>query len=204
MTGIILYGPPASGKSTITRTLTALDSRFQLFQRLKAGKGRRAEYRMTTCAHLQQLRSRGEILWENTTYGSVYAVDRPELSRVVEAGEVPVIHLGQPDAVKALLSYTSMSWLVVSLTCARNAALARIAARGTGDYEARKEAWDQTVPLDIADLAVDTSASNPEQDATLIRVAHQALEKEPGMRFLTRSNSAARPQSGAVRCSNRR
>ncbi|MBB5495780.1 guanylate kinase [Nocardiopsis metallicus] len=175
MTGIILYGPPASGKSTITRTLTALDSRLQLLRRLKAGEGRRAEYRMTTYAHLQQLRSRGEILWENTAYSSVYAVDRPELSRLVEAGKVPVVHLGQPDAVKALLSCTSMAWLVVSLTCPRPVAMARIEARNTGDDSARRLTWDQTAPLAVTDLKIDTSAVTPEWAAALIRSAHQVI-----------------------------
>ncbi|MGH2941284.1 MAG: hypothetical protein ACRDLN_00705 [Solirubrobacteraceae bacterium] len=38
--GVALYGPPASGKDTITRALTELDARYVHYLRLKAGSGR--------------------------------------------------------------------------------------------------------------------------------------------------------------------
>ena len=34
--GVILYGPPAAGKDTITGELLALDPRYRQFSRLKA------------------------------------------------------------------------------------------------------------------------------------------------------------------------
>jgi predicted PilT family ATPase len=35
--GILLYGPPAAGKDTITTALAALDARYAPFRRLKVG-----------------------------------------------------------------------------------------------------------------------------------------------------------------------
>lgn len=176
-TGVLLYGPPAAGKSTITQALTSSDDRFQLFQRLKVGRGRRTEYRMTTSTRLQQLREAGGIIWENVVYGATYAIDRQELSRMVASGVRPVIHLGQPEAVKVLLSHTSLTWLVVSLRCPRKVALARMSARGTGDDHARMRVWDQTVIPPFKDLDVDTSVSTPEEAAALIRSALEASVK---------------------------
>ncbi|MGK5554002.1 hypothetical protein ACSNOI_20525 [Actinomadura kijaniata] len=40
--GIVLYGPPASGKDTITAASSALDDRYVYFHKLKVGAGRSA------------------------------------------------------------------------------------------------------------------------------------------------------------------
>ena len=40
MLGVILYGPPAAGKDTVTRELTTLEGEVHLFSRVKAGSGR--------------------------------------------------------------------------------------------------------------------------------------------------------------------
>ncbi|MFD0564440.1 hypothetical protein ACFQ2M_22355 [Kitasatospora saccharophila] len=50
-TGIILYGPPASGKDTITAALIEQDPRLAQFARLKIGGGRSQGYRMGTPAN---------------------------------------------------------------------------------------------------------------------------------------------------------
>ncbi|MDO3687683.1 hypothetical protein [Micromonospora sp. C28ISP2-4] len=100
MRGVILYGPPAAGKDTITRALTDADPADRLFRRLKAGPGRTAGYRMTTADKLKELRSRGEVAWENDRYGARYIVDRPALRRDL-TDYVPVVHLGQTEAVDA-------------------------------------------------------------------------------------------------------
>lgn len=173
--GIILYGPPASGKDTVTAALRLLDSRYRLFQRLKVGPGRTEGYRMTTDSDLAALRATGQLLWENRRYGAVYAVDRPgvidELAR-----HIPVVHLGQVEAVDAIRSFESSTrWIVVALWCPRVVAEERARARSTGDLEDRMRAWDQTQPLDDADLYIDTATHTPDQAALRI---HQAASRQ--------------------------
>jgi len=164
--GVILYGPPPTGKSTITRELEKF-GQFQLFRRLKAGAGRRDEYRMASSADLAECRERGDIIWENRRYGAVYVVDRPELMRMLRDGVVPVVHLGQPEAVDALVA-EPLSWLVVALTCPEPVAAERIVARATGDAEDRLAAWRQTPALPTPDLALDTSTCSASAAAQVI------------------------------------
>ncbi|MGK5522443.1 kinase [Micromonospora sp. URMC 107] len=157
MQGVIFYGPPAAGKDTVTGALCQLDQRYTQFQRLKAGSGRTAGYRMTSEEHLQELRVAGEVIWENHRYGATYVVDRPQLLALLD-GRVPVVHLGQPEAIEAVKSAVPAArWLVVYLWCPRPVAATRITARGTGDTEARLRAWDETEPID-ADLTLNTGA----------------------------------------------
>jgi guanylate kinase len=111
-TGIVLYGPPAAGKDTVTRALRALDPRYQLFSRLKAGPGRTTGYRMTTTAAIDALHAQGEVIWESQRYGATYVIDRSGL-RACLADHVSVLHVGQVDAVRAVLASDSVvMWLV--------------------------------------------------------------------------------------------
>src|SRR4051794_3688404 len=115
--GIVLYGPPAAGKDTITRALAGADRRFVHFQRLKAGRGNSAGYRMTTRQHIAELRERHQLIWENERYESVYAIDRESLLHSL-AGGVPIVHLGQPEAVTAVtMAVPNARWTVAELWC---------------------------------------------------------------------------------------
>ncbi|MFI6163981.1 kinase [Micromonospora haikouensis] len=168
MKGVILYGPPGVGKDTITGELERLDSRFSLYRRLKVGGGRTTGYRMTNEAEVDALRSAGEVIWENSRYDALYVIDRATLSSEMVAG-IPVVHLGQPQAVKAVIEAISGScWVVASLSCPRGVALERILARRTGDVDARMRAWDETEHLANADLEIDTHALLPNRAAELI------------------------------------
>lgn len=156
--GIVLYGPPASGKDTVTAALTVLEPRAKLFRRLKVGSGRTAGYRMGEPRDLVELESSGGVLYANRRYGATYVVDRPELEQMRAEGLIPVVHLGQPEGVTALLdAEPSATWLVVELWCPRETAAERIVARDTGDLEARLIAWDETAHLSAPDLRIDTA-----------------------------------------------
>ncbi|MFI7534012.1 guanylate kinase [Streptosporangium sp. NPDC049376] len=167
MPGIILYGPPAAGKDTITTELEKLDRRYQAFARLKSGSGRTRGYRITTDAAIAELREEGGVIWENSRYGAIYVVDRPGLTQSLEGG-VPVVHLGQVEAVSRITELIPDRWLVVSLWCPRDVAEERITARGSTDLAERLHAWDATDPLVSADLAINTAKVAPEKAAQLI------------------------------------
>jgi len=110
----------------------------------------------------------GHIAWENRRYGARYAVDTPAL--VAAAREhVPVVHLGQTEAVAAVRCATpEVQWVVVQLWCPREVAAVRLAARNPADITERLEAWDVTKHLATADLALDTSKIAPREAARAI------------------------------------
>lgn len=166
--GVILYGPPAAGKDTITAHLHSIDPTYVLFPRFKAGPGRTTGYRLTTPEALDALGRDGHLVWENARYDARYAIDRPELTARLRAHR-PVVHLGQAAAVNAVRSATDEGrWLVVSVWCDRAEAVRRIENRATGDTAARLRAWDETAPLPDADLTLDTSATPPQDVARVI------------------------------------
>jgi guanylate kinase len=167
MYGVLLYGPPAAGKDTVTAALHDLEPMYVLFQRLKAGPGRSTGYRMTKAATIDDLRQTGNIVWENRRYGSVYAIDRPSLLECLQS-HAPVVHLGQSEAVDAVIDAAPASWLVVSLWCARETARARLIARGATDIADRLRAWDETPPPMRVDLAIDTGHISPADAARQI------------------------------------
>ncbi|MFJ6774439.1 HAD family hydrolase [Kitasatospora sp. NPDC091257] len=174
--GVILYGPPAAGKDTVTSALMELDQRFQQFKRLKVGTGRTTGYRMGTAEQLAALEAAGDIVYANSRYDSTYVTDRPGLDEAF-AGGVPVMHLGQVHGVRAVLDGYPARWLTVLLWCPRETTEARSADRGDVDTPARLAAWDATrADLDANrsfpfDLTIRTDEVDPEAAAAQIRHA---------------------------------
>src|SRR6266487_543740 len=164
MRGIILYGPPAAGKDTVTTELHRISNEYALFRRLKAGGGRTTGYRITTEQKLGKLRMENEIVWENRRYDAIYAIDRSSLLNYL-THQIPVVHLGQIAAIDAVNeAIPDVRWLVVYIWCPRDVAARRIAARDTSDTEARLQAWDETVPASYAHIRINT-ADTPARDA---------------------------------------
>lgn len=170
---VILYGPPACGKDTITAELARIDSRYVPFQRMKVGSGKTEGYRVAAPAQLARLRADNHVLYENQRYGNTYVADEPHLTAMLTAGQTPVIHLGQLAGIHAVTRYPAR-WITVLLWCARETAAWRAQARGSTDLDARLAAWDET----LADLRqateadfsgrIDTDAVTPEVAGTLI------------------------------------
>ncbi|MYY13489.1 guanylate kinase [Streptomyces sp. SID4919] len=172
--GILLYGPPASGKDTITSALADLDRRYVPFTRLKVGTGRTHGYRMASREHLRQLEERDEVVYRNDRYGNIYVVDRPGLREVTSGGRVPVVHLGQIAGVRAVADGFAARWWRVLLWCPRAITGQRSFGRGDGDTAARLAAWDAT-ERDVADnpgigwdLVVHTGGVSPRAAAERI------------------------------------
>jgi guanylate kinase len=182
MPGVILYGPPAAGKDTITTALTRLDESYQLYQRLKVGTGRTTGYRMTTLSHIDALRSTDSIVWETHRYDALYVVDRASLANMLEV-RTPVLHVGQAGAVTAVTAALppAAQWITAWLWCPRDIAAARITERDTGDTTARLQAWDETAPLPDADISINTAEIHPAEAAAAIHHQVQARRsKNPG------------------------
>lgn len=147
--GVILYGPPASGKDTVTTALVALDPRYVAYQRLKAGTGKSEGYRSVTAAQLQELADAGDLLYQNRRYGNTYAIDRDSLEALFAADRIPVLHLGQVDGILAVEAFPA-HWARVLLWCDREITALRSQARGDLDSAHRLEVWDET-RQDLAD-----------------------------------------------------
>jgi guanylate kinase len=176
--GIVLYGPPAAGKDTVTAALQRLDSRYVGFGKLKLAEehGDTTQYRITTGQQLDQLRQQGLVIYENARYGNRYVVDRPGLEEAFSAGHIPIVHMGQVAGVRALAAFPA-TWATVMLWCPRDVTAHRARQRGSVDVEARLQAWEETVrdletatPTDFA-LRIDTDRHAPSEAAKLIDTA---------------------------------
>ncbi|MET9361928.1 guanylate kinase [Streptomyces sp. NPDC006632] len=141
--GVILYGPPGSGKDTITRELARLHPDFALFERLKAGPGRTTGYRLTTADHIEELSSAGELLYHNARYDAEYAIDRQGVAALVDAGRVPVLHMGQVVGASAVAAFP-LHWIRVLLWCPLDVTESRSFDRGDEDVDARVKVWHET------------------------------------------------------------
>ena len=169
--GVILYGPPASGKDTITRELHRLDARCVLFPRLKVGAGRREGYRFIDQNQLDQLTASGDIAWTNHRYSATYAVDISGLHDHLNR-HVTILHLGQAEAIDAIRqAVPAARWHVVELWCPRDVTEARLVERDPSDVQRRLSAWDATDKLTEADQRIDTSTTPPADAARLILAA---------------------------------
>jgi len=172
--GIILYGPPAVGKDTVTRALTAIGGRYEHFRRLKIGAGRGLGYRITTQAALSALCERGDVLYANSRYGATYVIDRDELDNIAGRGHVPVLHLGQVGGITAVTTGYPLSWLVVALWCSREETEQRLVGRQDSRIAERLAAWDETLAdfrsadLAIFALTLNTAAIEPGLAAKVI------------------------------------
>jgi guanylate kinase len=173
MPAVILYGPPAAGKDTITDALTTMNQSYQLFRRMKVGAGRTDGYRMTTLSGVERLRSMGGMIWETHRYDALYIIDRMTLVEMLTTC-IPVIHLGEAEAVRAVTRSVETQWVTAWLWCPRGIAAKRISARGTGDTAARMHVWDETGALPEAHIVINTAEIRPAGAAATIHHRVQA------------------------------
>ncbi|MFI0406121.1 guanylate kinase [Actinomadura sp. 3N508] len=142
--GVILYGPPASGKDTVTAELAHLDDRYTLLPKLKLGTGRSTGYHHVSPADLEKLRATGRLVVETHRYGNVYAIDRDDIAALVEADKVPIVHMGNLADLQRLRAAVPLDWTAVLLWIPRTVCADRSKHRGDADTPERLQAWDET------------------------------------------------------------
>lgn len=172
---LLLSGPTASGKDTVTQALTNLDDRFVLFPRLKVGSGRSTGYRMVGQADLEKLHSEGGVIQSHVRYGNTYAVDAPTLRKMLTAGQWPVIHVGRLANLAPLRaaarSLSVLLWVDESIVAQR------LHARGNIDIRERLAAWQEERDDVLAalpgtwDVVVSTANTSPNAVARRVRGA---------------------------------
>ncbi|MFC4912229.1 guanylate kinase [Actinomadura gamaensis] len=176
--GVILYGPPASGKDTITAELSRQDDRFVLLTKLKAGTGRSRGYRYVSADELDALRDAGRVVLETERYGNRYAVDRHDIDALTNAGCIPVVHVGDIAGLQDLGAAVPLTWTSVRLWVPRETTAERSAARGDTDTPSRVRAWNEA-DADLRangeavtfDLTIRTNEADPAEAAKLISQA---------------------------------
>lgn len=143
--GLLLCGPPAAGKDTVTTALAQVDSRFALVRKWKVGTGRTAGYRMATATELSALEAAGRVVVRTERYGNTYGLDRADLEALWTAGRIPVVHAGSVADLQAVIVVEPKAWATVLLSTDRETCQVRSKARRDGDTEARLRAWDEAM-----------------------------------------------------------
>ncbi|QXJ22878.1 guanylate kinase [Actinomadura graeca] len=175
--GVILYGPPTSGKDTVTAELARQDDRYALLPKLKTGTGRSTGYRHVSPTELETLRRAGRLVVETHRYGNVYAIDHHDIAALVDDGRIPVVHIGNLADLERLHNTVPLAWTNVLLWVSREVCADRSRHRGDADTPSRLQAWDETLhDLQSTDaqpfnLAIRTDQAEPAETARRIAAA---------------------------------
>lgn len=166
--GVVLFGPPAVGKDTITSQITRLDSRFAHFRKIKVGGGRTSGYRILSSGEIADLMTSKQILSRVERYGNQYFVDLPELARIRRVGRIPVVHTTDIRELESLTA--DGSWHAWCLWAPLRTVRSRLSSRRDSDRERRLDLFSATLRAlgrsrPQFDRVVDTSAATPEQIA---------------------------------------
>ncbi len=146
---ILLSGPPASGKDSLTEALHGIDPKFVHFRKHRAGSGGQpgAAYIDISVSQFERMAQQNRFAQWHDRYGRYYGVAVEELDRTLSTAKIPIIHVGKYQNLLALRQHPLLRpALSILLLCSRAAAGVRLENRHAGqlgEVEARLAAFDQ-------------------------------------------------------------
>lgn len=196
MKGLVLIGPPAAGKDTIT-DIVEQRSNLRLLKKAKAGSGRSAGYRLVSMEEFDECVARGEMVSTVERYGNRYGVMRADVAAIQQAGDIPVIHTA---SVEEALTLAADGMALCLIWCSRSESADRLRHRDQSTVDERLAVWDQLQDdLDVIakhlDLVIDTTDQSASAVASTIITAVDAL---PDHTDVHRQFCAIRPDLATV------
>lgn len=186
--GVLLAGPPASGKRTAAFSLTTLRRCYAHVPALSIDPHRSVDGEKATQRHLDELGSWAQIFHSATVGGVQYSYDRERLVRLREQGRLPIVCVEDAHALAAFEA-ESAGWLPVVLWCPRDEAEKRLTrGRQVGEpvYDADRSwsrRWERSTKSLFADpgrftLSLRSDRLNSVEIARIIHLAVQAGSAE--------------------------
>jgi hypothetical protein len=186
--GILLAGPPASGKRTAAFSLTTLRRAYAHVPALSIDPHRSVDGEKVARKHLDELHSWAQIFHSTTVDGVQYSYDRERLVRFREQGRLPIVCVEDVHALAAFEG-ESEGWLPVLLWCPRHEAEKRLTRGwpvGEPAYDADRSwfrRWERSTKSLFADpsrftLSLRSDKLNAVEIARIIHLAAQAESTE--------------------------
>lgn len=111
---ILISGPPASGKDTLTRALGCIDPAYRMANKHKDSRAGSTHHIIVTPAAFDAMLEQGAFLQWHERYGRRYGLACRTVEDILAEGGFPIIHTGRlanlrmlqsvmPDAVSVLL-----------------------------------------------------------------------------------------------------
>jgi hypothetical protein len=174
--GILLAGPPASGRRTTVFALETLRRTYAHVPALTTTPDPTVDAEKVTQRHLDELRSWAQLFHEVTLDGHSFTHDRERLVQLREKGRMPVVCVEDAPALDAF-DHESDGWLPVLLWCPREVAEQRTADPG----RAWARRWERSSKSLAAQshrftLSLRTDRLNAVEIA---RIVHLAAQAEP-------------------------
>jgi hypothetical protein len=179
--GVVLAGPPASGRRTTAFALTSLRRSYAHYPALTPARQALVDAAQATRRQLDELRSWAQLFAESTCDGVGYAYDRERLNKLRDQGRIPVACVDDVDVLRAF-EQEADDWLPVLLWCPREEAERRLAdARDVHatPVSAWLRRWDRSTkkllrePLRFP-LSIRTDRMDPVHVAQIVHLAAQS------------------------------
>ncbi|ANY06335.1 hypothetical protein [Pseudonocardia sp. HH130630-07] len=178
--GVVLAGPPGSGRRTLAFALTSLRRSYAHVPGLTTTPHPLVDAEQVPPSQLAELRSWAALVHESTVGGTRVAHDRERADRLRAQGRTPVVCVADADALVAF-THEPGGWLTVLLHCPRDRAEQRLRAAGHGASLDRRwsRRWEQTAAglhraAERVTLALRSDRLDPLDAARLVHLAAQA------------------------------